>query len=431
MGCVSSKSDTTLPPETANVEQPTEAQNDAKGRVSESKSVDQLPSESGSKENSKNVAEIASKAMVQRRRLSVAPQHVGDISKQTATLANRDSVDLKDGLNLRQIQAKGSVVHALRSKKGVVPYNRNKVNQDRAVIVYALADDLSLSMFCVCDGHGEFGHHVASFICEKLPLHLTNTYIQMTDNKNSDLCLKLKSSQSDVENWITLSTARMCAELSESSINVAFSGSTLVFTIKVDDKLYVANVGDSRCVMARRRKDVDGKGALVEPLALSNDHKPEVPVEKARILKCGGRVEPLPGPPGEDCGPPRVWLKEVDVPGLAMSRSVGDEVSQTVGVISVPEIIVHDLNEDEDLYAVWASDGVWEFLSNQQVIDIVFQERNNLEAATKRLVDEADRMWRSEEEVVDDITCIIVQFNPFDDPIGEPLADVAAEPAAA
>jgi hypothetical protein len=76
---------------------------------------------------------------------------------------------------------------------------------------------------------------------------------------------------------------------------------------------------------------------------LSFDQKPENPKEKERIIKAGGRVEPLPGPPGEDCGPPRVWLAEVDVPGLAMSRSIGDEVSQTVGVISVPDIVPHPI----------------------------------------------------------------------------------------
>jgi serine/threonine protein phosphatase PrpC len=56
----------------------------------------------------------------------------------------------------------------------------------------------------------------------------------------------------------------------------------------------------------------------------------------------------------------------VDVPGLAMSRSIGDEVSQQVGVISIPEIIVHDITPDDRL-VVWASDGVWEFISNEEV----------------------------------------------------------------
>ena len=57
-------------------------------------------------------------------------------------------------------------------------------------------------------------------------------------------------------------------------------------------------------------------------------------------------MEPLPGPPNEDLGPMRVWLTEVDVPGLAMSRSVGDKVAKTVGVTAVPEIQKHRIGPD-------------------------------------------------------------------------------------
>ena len=37
-------------------------------------------------------------------------------------------------------------------------------------------------------------------------------------------------------------------------------------------------------------------------------------------------------------GPPRVWLKDQDYPGLAMSRSFGDRVAHSVGVSEEPEI---------------------------------------------------------------------------------------------
>jgi hypothetical protein len=51
----------------------------------------------------------------------------------------------------------------------------------------------------------------------------------------------------------------------------------------------------------------------------------------------GGRIEAFKDQlTGEDMGPKRVWLLKEDVPGLAMSRSIGDYVAQTVGVISEP-----------------------------------------------------------------------------------------------
>lgn len=54
------------------------------------------------------------------------------------------------------------------------------------------------------------------------------------------------------------------------------------------------------------------------------------------------------------------------IPGLAMSRSFGDYVASTVGVISDPELIYHKMNSKCG-FLVIASDGVWEFLSNEEV----------------------------------------------------------------
>jgi hypothetical protein len=55
-----------------------------------------------------------------------------------------------------------------------------------------------------------------------------------------------------------------------------------------------------------------------------------------RIEECGGRVEPITDDLGNHLGPQRVWKKYVDTPGLAMSRSIGDTVSTTLGVVPTP-----------------------------------------------------------------------------------------------
>lgn len=59
----------------------------------------------------------------------------------------------------------------------------------------------------------------------------------------------------------------------------------------------------------------------------------------------------------------------MEVPGLAMSRSLGDKAGRDVGVISDPEIFETILNE-EDRFLIIASDGVWEFLTNEEVTTI-------------------------------------------------------------
>lgn len=114
-------------------------------------------------------------------------------------------------------------------------------------------------------------------------------------------------------------------------------------------------------------------------------------------------------------GPLRVWLKTENTPGLAMTRSLGDEIAQKAGVIWDPEIREIEL-EDHDKFIVQASDGIWEFMSNQEVIDIVipYWYKNDPKGACDHLTYEATNRWRnSDSKTVDDISVIVI-FLKFD-----------------
>lgn len=142
-------------------------------------------------------------------------------------------------------------------------------------------------------------------------------------------------------------------------INSTFSGSTCVSVIYTPERIIVPNIGDSRAVMGRLENN-EWKG-----IDLSRDHKPSEEDEKIRVLENDGRIEPFIDE-GEFIGPLRVWVKEDDVPGLAMTRSFGDRVAATVGVVSEPEIKEFDYSED-DKFMLIASDGVWEFIDSTEV----------------------------------------------------------------
>jgi serine/threonine protein phosphatase PrpC len=104
-------------------------------------------------------------------------------------------------------------------------------------------------------------------------------------------------------------------------------------------------------------------------------------------------------------GPARVWLGDMDIPGLAMSRSIGDTVAHSAGVISTPEIVVHDLHENDKMIIV-ASDGLWEFMTSQQVVDFI-QRVSEPKKAVDMLAAEASARWMKEEQVIDDTTIIV------------------------
>lgn len=85
--------------------------------------------------------------------------------------------------------------------------------------------------------------------------------------------------------------------------------------------VWCANIGDSRAIVGTFERN------NWSHYTLSNDHKPDSKLEYERIIACGGRVDSFKDQEGNPLGPPRVWLKNENIPGLAMARSFGDSVA--------------------------------------------------------------------------------------------------------
>lgn len=177
----------------------------------------------------------------------------------------------------------------------------------------------------------------------------------------------------------------------------------------------MANVGDSRGIVIKSMSDqapgADPNNPNVNCTcqALTRDHKPDDELEADRIIKNNGRIDSYRDQNGNPLGPLRVWLKNEDVPGLAMTRSFGDTVAHSVGCNAEPEMSEYSFTK-EDKVVVIASDGVWEFLENIDVAKIVypFYLQKNAEGAAENLVRASFKRWRKEESVIDDITCIVI-----------------------
>lgn len=195
--------------------------------------------------------------------------------------------------------------------------------------------------------------------------------------------------------------------LKNPQINTTLSGTTCVSVIYTPEKLIIANVGDSRCVLGR----VGPGGAFVHE-NLSRDHKPTIAEEAKRILQKGGRIRPMKDGEGNFVGPLRVYMKDKDIPGLAMTRSFGDYYASIAGTVPIPEIREYYYRED-DKVLVLASDGLFEFISSEEVVTLIqpFYETSDIVGCCEYLYKEATRRWLKEEgDAVDDITIIVVFF---------------------
>lgn len=280
-----------------------------------------------------------------------------------------------------------------KSEKGYAPYNPRKANQD--VYVSAMNESTGSLLFVVMDGHGEFGHKVSGFIKNIFPGILFAEKSFATDVPSA-LCEAVRKCE-----------AAMLKPPSQGGLGDQneFSGTTFVATVVRGDKLWCANCGDSRLMVA-----VNENGRLVAK-DISEDHKPDAPAEQARIEAAGGRVFAVHYDDGID-GPARVWLAHADIPGLAMSRSLGDKVAHTAGVSSEPEIFELKLIEGEHCFLVSASDGLWEFMTSQEVVDMASQSTSPQDAVNE-LIKEAKTRWLREEEVIDDTTVFVANIGTW------------------
>lgn len=296
------------------------------------------------------------------------------------------------------------------SKKGYAPYNPRKKNQD--ILIMEEDEKTGTILLAVFDGHGEAGDGVSQFFRAQLPPTLfAHPEFDKLSSRTANTGGELGSDTFGVkgqglDGWekaLQESVAFLEKNLlRDSSIDTEFSGTTAVINLIRGNLCLTANIGDSRITLGRS----EDKGH--KALALSDDHKPDRPDEKERIIKKGGRVFAVEYDDGID-GPFRVWLGHMDVPGLAMARSLGDTVAHSAGVISEPEFSLYEFDAN-DKYIVVASDGLWEFMTDQEVIDIVATQ-TECRRAVDLLIMEANGRWMKEEQVIDDTTVIVAQLN--------------------
>ncbi|GFY49563.1 protein phosphatase 1G [Trichonephila inaurata madagascariensis] len=177
------------------------------------------------------------------------------------------------------------------------------------------------------------------------------------------------------------------------------SGSTATVAVISESRIYVANVGDSRCVLSRNGQAMD----------MSVDHKPNDPSERYRIVNAGGSVS--------DDGRVNNCLN--------LSRAFGDYkfkgdsfVPTQQCITAEPYITSIDIQKEDD-FLVIASDGIWNSMNSQDVIDYI---NIRLEASDCSLKDICEELFQfilapdkdNDGSGCDNMCCIIIKFHNDD-----------------
>ena len=111
-------------------------------------------------------------------------------------------------------------------------------------------------------------------------------------------------------------------------------------------------------------------------------------------------------------GPYRVWMKNDNYPGLAMSRSIGDGIAHNIGVSDIPDILEFDVDKIKPIALVVASDGIWEFMSNDDVKNEIskFLYSGDCDGCARSICEKARGIWERNGVYCDDITAVVAFF---------------------
>ena len=302
---------------------------------------------------------------------------------------------------------------------------KQKINQDSYLVLPNINNTKNCKIFGVFDGHGDN----SDILCQEIRDYFIDYFSDNNIYKNQNMFLNknleyLNSISNDekLEKVYNLFTKNNYNEINKLFDNInkklhekykennfcLKTGSTSNIVVVMNDKkenclnkIISINLGDSKSLLITE----DNKA-----IDLNIIHNPEDLKEKERIEKNGGEISRVDW---ADYGPLRVFYKGKHYPGLAMTRAFGDFNAEPLGINTTPDIREYDIYDKKPKIIVLATDGVWQFLSNEKVKNILlpYYDEDNINGAAQKLVRTALRMWETKNpDFIDDITVIILFF---------------------
>ena len=228
--------------------------------------------------------------------------------------------------------------------------------EDIGIMIPDLTTDYKVSLFGIFDGHG--GSDVVKFVKDRLP--------QLIKNYLNDLC--------PVETSFKNAFKKVDQELK--FFDSEYIGTTATLVLIKDNKIYCANVGDSKAYIIYDKTYKQ----------ISSDHKCTIEDEKTRVLAEGGKIH-----------------KNRVMGQLILTRTLGDLYVKQYGVINTPDISVNEIGNSVK-YVILASDGVWDVIDLDTIVGMGKAGKNVgefCEDIVKLSISKGTK---------DNVSCIVISF---------------------
>jgi protein phosphatase 2C len=262
-------------------------------------------------------------------------------------------------------------------------------NEDEIEIIINMDNSDStykpINFFGVFDGHG--GDKISKYLKEKLAKYFINKSVEIEPSKSKSYNKYIKKTYEYIQNKLT-----------EFELPSKTCGSTALVILNypknnIYSQLKVINLGDCRAVLCNEQNIA---------IPLTKDHKPMSFDENKRILQANGVIK-------VDFG------DDPRINGLSVSRAFGD-LDAKPHVSHIPDMYDYEINPSRDKFIVMCCDGVWDVLSNQDVVDFILYSmdkvcnKNNCSTRTTKNIAYLLGEYAIEKGSQDNISVLIVWF---------------------
>ena len=274
--------------------------------------------------------------------------------------------------------------YAASTNKGII---RN-YNEDRVSIIINMNQPDNyinkgkfprISYFGIFDGHG--GSKCSEYLRDHL-LELICSNQNFPSNVDLSIKEAFKKADEDFLNNYSVKNDKI----------IDFSGSCALFLLIINNIAFIANVGDSRCLISYNNGKIKK--------AVTRDHKPNYSYEKERIVNNGGIIYQSQNLLNVEDG--NVILKGKILIGpyrvlpgrLSVSRTIGDPEAKITKYGGIPNVVINEpdiysfnIDKDDIDYFILGCDGIFDQLNNDDIFECVSLVINH----NKKLLNEKNK----------------------------------------
>ena len=378
-----------------------------------------------------------------KRRLIKTDKNRSTLNRNRIVINVRDKKKFE---NINHIEEDKLIINSIRKRK-LIQYHFlsesgnhkgvKKINQDCYFTLNNINDCDNISIFGILNGHGPYGDKLSKEISEYFSNYFTqkinfNSIENIISPKIDIKKLTIIASKKSISPMITINKKNDCkiqrlklitnSNKTNQKINDIYefmskdnfskifksfeeidkelhekynqnkkcddSGTSLnlmvIFNSNSLNKIISTNLGNTKTILITDDKKIKELNII---------HTPCIKEERLRVEEHGGVIDRIDW---LKVGPLRVWFKGKKYPGLTITRSLGDFEAIPLGIIPVPDIKEYDIDEEKIKILVMATNGIWEFLTNDKIMDITWQfyESEDAQGATEKIIETAGKIWR-------------------------------------